>query len=145
MIFKATDKDILTVANLAIIMWDSHTLDDLCHTFEEAVNNPNAAVFIYTVNNNPAGFAWCSLRNDYVEGTNSSPVGYLEGIFVLPEYENKGYAKELLLQCEKWASEQGCNEFASDCELNNIESYKFHLKTGFNEANRIICFTKKLI
>ncbi len=46
--------------------------------------------------------------------------------------------------CQKWAKEQGCTEFASDCELVNEDSLKFHLKMGFEEANRIICFTKKL-
>lgn len=144
MITKATDKDILAAANLAIIMWDSHTLNELCSTFKAAVNNPKAAIFIYTANDKAVGFAQCQLRTDYVEGTNSSPVGYLEGIFILPEHRKKGYAKELLLQCEQWAAEQGCKEFASDCELNNKSSYNFHINTGFDEANRIICFTKKI-
>ena len=36
------------------------------------------------------GFAQCGLRRDYVEGTDSSPVGYLEGIFIKEEYR-KGY------------------------------------------------------
>lgn len=47
--------------------------------------------------------------------------------------------------CEKWAIGMGCKEFASDCELDNKESLKFHLAIGFTEANRIICFTKQLI
>ena len=34
----------------------------------------------------PIGFAQCTLRNDYVEGSSSSPVGYLEGIYVKDEY-----------------------------------------------------------
>jgi len=79
-----------------------------------------------------------------VEGTDSSPVGYLEGIFVEEAYRNKGHAKELLKQCEIWAKDMGCTEFASDCELTNTGSLAFHLKMGFEEANRVICFTKKL-
>ena len=55
-----------------------------------------------------------------------------------------GYAKELLLSCERQAQEMGCIEFASDCELNNIDSLKFHLAMGFAEANRIICFQKRI-
>ncbi len=90
------------------------------------------------------GFAQCQLRHDYVEGTDSSPVGYLEGIFVKEAYRHKGYARELLRECEKWAAEQGCGAFASDCELGNEESLAFHLAAGFAEANRIICFTKEL-
>lgn len=40
--------------------------------------------------------------------------------------------------------DKGCAQFASDCELDNDLSRHFHLGTGFREANRIICFTKKL-
>ena len=90
------------------------------------------------------GFAQCQLRHDYVEGTDSSPVGYLEGIYVASAYRHRGIAGVLLNACEVWAREKGCTEFASDCELNNLESLAFHKKLGFTEANRIICFTKKL-
>lgn len=82
--------------------------------------------------------------SDYVEGTATSPVGYLEGIFIKPEYRNKGLARELIKACEEWAKEKGCKEFASDCELHNEESRRFHMATGFDEANRIICFVKKI-
>ena len=50
----------------------------------------------------------------------------------------------MLTACENWAKEKGCREFASDCELTNAQSLQFHLSVGFAEANRIICFTKKL-
>ena len=55
-----------------------------------------------------------------------------------------GLALELLRACEILSKEQGCSEFASDCELVNEDSLNFHIKAGFTEANRIICFTKKL-
>lgn len=84
------------------------------------------------------------IRHDYVEGTNSSPVGYLEGIFVQEEYRKQGYAKQLLNYCEKWAKKKGCSEFASDCELDNEISRQFHINLGFDGANRIICFSKKI-
>lgn len=92
----------------------------------------------------PIGFAQCQLRYDYVEGTSTSPVGYLEGIFVKESYRSKGYAKELLTECEVWAKGNGCQEFASDCEIDNINSLHFHKSMNFTEANRIICFTKLL-
>lgn len=90
------------------------------------------------------GFAQCSLRHDYVEGCSHSPVGYLEGIFVLPQYRHRGISRQLLSSCESWAKQQGCLEFASDCELTNVDSLHFHLACGFQEANRIICFQKEL-
>ena len=60
------------------------------------------------------------------------------------EYRHNGLAGELLAACEDWAKQMGCSEFASDCELSNEASRKFHLKNGFEEANRIICFAKQL-
>jgi aminoglycoside 6'-N-acetyltransferase I len=86
----------------------------------------------------------CQLRHDYVEGTKTSPVGYLEGIYVREEYRRSGVAKELLECCEQWAKEKGCTEFASDCELTNEKSIAFHSAAGFSEANRIVCFTKTI-
>ncbi len=142
MIRKATNGDSRVLAEMAIQMWDSHTIDELETEFGETLDDEQAAFFIKFVNNISVGFAQCGLRTDYVEGTESSPVGYLEGIFVKEDYRNNGYAKEMLLACEKWAKDMGCTEFASDCELDNIGSLKFHIAMGFDEANRIICFKK---
>ena len=40
--------------------------------------------------------------------TESSPVGYLEGIFVSEGFRKQGIAAELLTECEKWAKEKIC-------------------------------------
>lgn len=143
-IYKAATKDIPSIAQMAVMMWNSHTVEDLSETFAEVVGGEEGAVFVAEADDQPVGFAQCQLRHDYVEGTHSSPVGYLEGIFVMPQYRKRGYAKDLLTKCEQWAKSKGCSEFASDCELENSVSLDFHLKLGFTEANRIICFTKKL-
>ena len=142
MIKKAEKNDMYTLAKLAVKMWDSHTVEELANDFSEINASDEAQFFIKYVQDIPVGFAQCQLRHDYVEGTDSSPVGYLEGIFVEEEFRHKGYAKELLHACEAWAKEKGCTEFASDCELDNIGSLKFHMAVGFIEAGRIICFTK---
>lgn len=112
--------------------------------FTEIINNKNAVCYITYSENTPVGFSQCQLRNDYVEGTETSPVGYLEGVFVLSEYRHKGFAKELLQACQTWTKAKGCSEFASDCELDNKESYGFHMAMGFTEANRVICFRKDI-
>lgn len=144
MIKKATNRDSRVLAEMAVQMWGSHTIDELEAEFTETLNDKQSAFFIECVNNVPVGFAQCGLRTDYVEGTESSPVGYLEAIFVKKDFRNNGYAKELLLACETWAKSIGCTEFASDCELDNIGSLKFHIAMGFDEANRIICFKKRI-
>ncbi len=144
MVRKATNDDIHILAKMAIKMWDSHTVDELQIKFAETLCDVYSAFFIKYVNSIPVGFAQCGLRTDYVEGTESSPVGYLEGVFVEADYRKNGYARELLLACEMWAKDMGCSEFASDCELDNIGSLKFHIAMGFDEANRIICFKKNI-
>ncbi len=132
------------LAGLAIQMWTDHDPEDLEAEFRELAMNNEAACFIKYADGQPVAFAQCQLRHDYVEGTGSSPVGYLEGIFVSEGYRARGYAAELLSECEKWAREKACTEFASDCELDNADSFRFHMALGFAEANRIICFRKDL-
>ena len=144
MIKQAGTEDSKIVAQLAMLLWPDNEISDLEKEMINYIISENRAVFIYFNENRAVGFAQCSLRNDYVEGTESSPVGYLEGIYVEVEYRKRGIAKKLLIQCEEWVKSKGCSEFASDCELNNTESLKFHLLIGFEEANRIICFKKKL-
>ncbi len=144
MIKKADFNDIEDLTRLASSLWSDCPESELKDGFLSAVSSENCACFIKYVDANAVGFAQCGLRRDYVEGTNSSPVGYLEGVFIDEPFRKKGFAKELLDKCESWARSKGCLEFASDCELNNKSSLAFHLKTGFEEANRIICFVKKL-
>lgn len=141
---KAAAEDAKAVAGLAIKMWESNTIEGLTEEFYDSIKEGSCVVYLALLDDLTIGFAQCGLRHDYVEGTESSPVGYLEGIFVAEEYRNRGVAKDMLEACHKWAKEQGCTEFASDCELVNEDSLKFHLRMGFEEANRIICFTKKL-
>ena len=141
---KAAFSDAAAAADLAVQLWPDHDMRELQTEFESLLTDEGAAVFLACVDETPVGFAQCQLRHDYVEGTSSSPVGYLEGIFVMPAYQRRGIARILLSSCESWAKEQGCTEFATDCELDNHDSLRFHLSVGFEEANRIICFTKTL-
>lgn len=139
---KAEDAEIL--AALALQMWTEHNLEEMTDEFRELLKNDEAVCFIKYEDEKPIGFAQCQIRHDYVEGTESSPVGYLEGILIAVGYRKKGYASELLSECEEWAKEKGCSEFASDCELDNTDSLRFHMALGFEEANRIICFRKDI-
>ena len=141
---KADLKDIESVAKLAALLWEDNSVSDFINDFSELIAKGKVQFFLKYENNIPVGFAQCQLRYDYVEGTETTPVGYLEGIFVKKDYRNKGIAKELLSECEAWAKSNGCQEFGSDCEIDNVDSLMFHKAVNFTEANRIICFTKKL-
>ena len=144
MIQRATEHDTEVLAGLAVLLWDNHDVAELRDEFAEILKSEEAACFLACEAGVPLGFAQCQLRHDYVEGTRTSPVGYLEGIFVQPAFRHRGLANQLLGACEGWAREKGCTEFASECELGNGASLNFHLSMGFTEVNRIVCFTKTL-
>ena len=104
---KNTDSDLEVLANLALVMWNKHSVHDLIDEFSKKMAEGKTQFFLKYENGEPVSFAQCQLRYDYVEGTKTSPVGYLEGIFVKQEYRRKGYAKELLRACEAWAKGKG--------------------------------------
>ncbi len=144
MIKRAVFDDAPDVARLALKLWPDHTVAELTADFETTVMRTDSAVFLLMDGSDAVGFAQCALRRDYVEGTDTCPVAYLEGIYVDAPYRHRGNARCLVSACEQWGREMGCSEFASDCEMSNDASLAFHLKLGFEEANRIICFTKHL-
>ena len=144
MVRNATAHDLPLLAQMACRLWPNHTPEEMRSEIEKILTKPEAAFFLAFENDTPTGFAQCQLRHDYVEGTQTSPVGYLEGIYVDETHRRKGVARQLLAACQNWARAQGAGEFASDCELDNQESLLFHQKLGFEEANRVICFVKKL-
>ena len=129
---------------MAAALFHHEDVNALQTEFEALARDEEAACFLAEEGGVEVGFAQCQLRHDYVEGTETSPVGYLEGIYVKAAFRRRGVAGQLLRACEEWAKGMGCAEFASDCELHNTDSLSFHLHTGFEEANRIICLTKRL-
>lgn len=140
---KAAPADSTTLAELASRMWE-HDPAELAPEFAALAASSEAACFLAFDNERAVGFAQCQLRHDYVEGCDTSPVGFLEGIYVDAAYRRSGVARMLLSACEDWARSVGCTEFASDCELDNHDSLAWHLKAGFEEVNRTIWFAKKL-
>ena len=140
---KATSADSLILAQLACEMWGG-TPEEREPEFAQLTVNAEAACYLAFDGDVPIGFAQCQLRHDYVEGCETSPVGFLEGVYVQPEHHRKGAARQLVKSCEDWARSVGCTEFGSDCEIDNIDSLAFHLAIGFEEAGRTIWFNKKL-
>ena len=90
------------------------------------------------------GFVEAAVRADYVNGTESSPVAFLEGVYVVPDARNTGIARALVSEVERWAVSVGCNEFASDASVENLHSHLFHRALGFKETERVVFFRKLL-
>jgi aminoglycoside 6'-N-acetyltransferase I len=90
------------------------------------------------------GFSEGGLRHDYVEGCDSSPVVYLEGICVRRDARRTGVARLLAAAIGDWGRAQGCTEYASDAIIEDEESHRFHVAIGFVEVERVVCFKKEL-
>jgi aminoglycoside 6'-N-acetyltransferase I len=95
--------------------------------------------FIEDKNNYVLGFIELSSRN-VVDGCLSSPVAYLEGLYLKSEFRGKGLGKKIINIIINWCREKGFSELATDTELNNSEAQEFFQAVGFQETYRIVEF-----
>ena len=137
--------DLEQSVKLAESLWPNENTDDLRRHFNDILHNDNWITFLCkTEAGDPIAFANISIRVDYVEGSTTSPVGYIEGIYVNPKFRHIGIAKELARLGEVWSRSKGCSEYASDTESHNTESQEFHQHIGFDVAETIVHYIKKI-
>ncbi|MCI0534635.1 MAG: GNAT family N-acetyltransferase [Verrucomicrobiales bacterium] len=124
----------------------STTMHD-CEVAEIRAHPDRHAVLVYQRDeaaNRLGGFVEVSIR-DRVDGSLSGPVGYVEGWYVDPDLRGGGIGRALLEAAERWASERGLSELASDCELNNSSALAAHQALGFRETFRLVHLLKPLV
>jgi len=90
------------------------------------------------------GFLEASIRRDYVNGCTTSPVGYIEGLFVARGARRKGIGRKLVGAAERWARAKGCKEMGSDAKLANRLSHKVHYALCYTKVNTLVHFHKHL-
>lgn len=139
-----TKETVDQVTDLALKLWPVSDWNELRQEFLEFLNSPKDIVYVAVMDGAVVGFIHMSLRSDYVEGSQSSPVGYVEGIYVEEPYRRKGISRKLVKAGEEWSRSKGCREIGSDAELHNQVSQEFHKQIGFREANRIVSFIKNI-
>ena len=144
MIRLAEEGDILKVAEMANQLFLGSTLEELYREFSNMLGSEESHLLVYYLGEEVIGFANCELRIDYVEGSETSPVMFLEGIYIHHDHRGKGYGRELVKYAEDIGRQLGLYEFASDCEIEDKSSYDFHIRSGFQEVGRTISFIKKL-
>jgi aminoglycoside 6'-N-acetyltransferase I len=98
----------------------------------------------YDSNGAPVAFIEASIRSEPVNGVVTSPVGFLEGLYVVPNARRRGIARGLAAIVEHWALDRGCTEFAADAGVDNLQSQRMHLALGFKETQRAVFFKKPL-
>ena len=143
----AMPADIEEWARLRAALWPSGTVDE--HREEAAsaaASEDDGKVSLIAVDGagRVCGFAEATLRHDYVNGCETSPVAFLEGIYIVPEHQRGGLGRELCSAVESWGRTRGCKEMASDALFDNRESHAFHIAVGFEETERVVYFRKIL-
>ena len=149
---KATIKDLERISYLMTML---HTDTGYENLLAENKYFINKGAFFVALDNSCekqdemeiVGYVFGLIRTDYVEESEQyrdPKVGYIESLFVLPEYRHRGVARELCKRLEEWAKEKGALEMGSDAYMANAESRAFHKAIGFRESEPIIHFIKRI-
>ncbi|MCA0356929.1 MAG: GNAT family N-acetyltransferase [Proteobacteria bacterium] len=146
LIRRAAPRDLEAWAALRLALWSDETLDDHRAEVAEALATDNdlVAYVAETPDGGLAGFVEAALRHDYVNGCDTSPVAFVEGLYVAPEHRGGDIARRLCDAVADWGRGRGCTELASDAELDNVASHAFHKAIGFEETERVVYFRKAL-
>ena len=140
---RATHDHIRPVTELLSTLYEM-PYDEVLEENEHLFADKNHAFFLALDDDKAVGVAHGSLRHEYVNGTDDGTKGYLEGIYVSPQYRKQGIAEGLIHTAERWMAQHGCRQMASDCHIDNTDSYHFHCKIGFTETERCIFFVKAI-
>src|SRR5262245_55971591 len=116
-------------------LWPDETVEEHRRHATSLLHRPDEVVVYLACaeSGNGVAFAEATLRRDHVNGCSSSPVGFLEGIYVHPTYRGRGLARRLCQALEGWAKGLGCTEFGSDVLLVNEVGQRVHEALGFKE------------
>jgi len=141
-IINADASTLTELVTLSLLLFPDSSFDDLHDTYKKSLSSDNEFCFLYKKDDKFAAYMHLAIRHDYVNGTDSSPVLFVEAIYVLPSFRKLGIGKEFIKFAEEFAKQKGLSQLASDCLLDNTMSENFHKSCGFTEKERIICFVK---
>lgn len=129
---------------MRLALWPDAAADEHIAEMQNILADPDAPVFIATrPNGRPGGFLEGGIRK-YADGCETGPVGYIEGWYVDEDLRRQGVGGALVKAMEAWARERGLTEMASDTWIDNETSIAAHKQLGYEEAERLVHFIKKL-
>jgi aminoglycoside 6'-N-acetyltransferase I len=138
-------RDLDAWVSLRLALWPSENEPGLRRNARDLLaRGEEAVVFLAFADDAAIGFAEATLRHDNVNGCDTSPVGFLEGLYVREAYRRRGVARRLCSEIERWAAALGCREIGSDTYLDFLDSQRMHTALGFEERERVVCYRKRL-
>lgn len=130
-------------SRLRSLLWPTSSLAEHKAELQTFLDRQTGLV-AYSAEGVAVGFAEASLRHDYVNGCQTSPVAFLEGVYVEEAFRKQGVAAALIAEVTQWAASKGVTELASDADIANIASHCMHSALGFEETERVVYFRKIL-
>ena len=143
-IVKADESHLNVWTNLALMLFPESNFEEELGFHKSILRSKKEIGLLYEKDHKFVGFMNLSIRTDYVNGTDTSPVAFVEAIYVLPENRKQGIARAFIAYAENFARQNGCQQLASDCFIDNTSSEQFHKSCGFIEKERVICFAKNV-
>lgn len=144
-VVPATEEHLDGWAALRHALWDELTEAEHRAEASEQLDEPERLLNLVAISDGKVvGFAEAALRHDYVNGCETSPVVFLEGIYVAEAVRGQGVARRMCDVVADWGRAQGCSEFASDAAADDADSHAFHRAAGFAETERVVYFRREL-
>lgn len=140
---KANEQDCLELVALMRQLWPDAPVAELTPEVRLGIRSGKMHYFIAETDE-PVGFCQLSFRHDYVPGTSTSPTAFIEGIYVIEAARQQDVGTRLVEAASVYARSNGCDELASDTEIENVGSQQFHERIGFQEVERTVHYIKKL-
>jgi aminoglycoside 6'-N-acetyltransferase I len=104
-------------AKLRHDLWSESSIEhhaaEIEQFFAGVLNEPEAVLVAQDEAGEIIGLAELATRGK-VARCATSRVGFVEGLYVVPNWRHAGIARPLLRAWQSWAMQQGCSEFASD-------------------------------
>lgn len=138
-----TEVDLEVVAALRAELWPEASAEEHRAELPDWLADDGCCAFVAERDGAVIGFVEGRLRS-HADGCGTTPVGYLEGWYVVPEGRRQGAGVALFRAFEAWARDRGCRELASDTWPGNGAGIAAHLRLGFEEVDRVVLFRKAL-
>ena len=138
------ERDVDEWLRMRLMLWPDYTIDEMRAEMATLRVDESTATFVADRGDGVLGGFLEAGQRKYAEGCDTTPVGYIEGWYVDADLRVQGIGRALVQTAEQWARDRGCVEMGSDTWIDNEVSYRAHLALGYEEAERLIHFNKRL-
>ncbi len=99
---------------------------EIVNGLKQLQNNEYTGVYTATLDSLPIGFVIITIEPFYFISQ-----GYIESIYIDPEYRGRGFSKALLNQAESWSKDRGARSIKLDVSLSNESAKSVYETWGF--------------